>query len=122
MGIWESFERGQVLHKTFRKSDWDAYASQWDPRDRGWGCFPIQHVLTTRVGVECVAHVVQILTDLDHQATVLSVGVHDLILRAAMLEGLFVGFRRWRCGFSMSFSILQLRHDVSLGGRVWGVP
>ena len=43
----------------------------------------------TRAGVECVAHVVQTLTDL--QATVLSVdgvGAFHLISRAAMLEGL----------------------------------
>ena len=52
---------------------------------------PFQHALTTRAGVECVAHVVQTLTDLDPQATVLSVdgvGAFDLISRAAMLEGL----------------------------------
>ena len=52
---------------------------------------PFQSALTTRAGVECVASVIQTLTDLDHQATVLSVdvvGAIDLISRAAMLEGL----------------------------------
>ena len=52
---------------------------------------PFQCALTTRAGVECIAHVVQTLTDLDHQATVLSVdgvGAFDLISRAAMSEGL----------------------------------
>ena len=41
--------------------------------------------------MECVAHVIQTLTDLDPAATVLSVdgvGAFDLISRASMLEGL----------------------------------
>ena len=52
---------------------------------------PFQYALTTRAGVECVAHVIQTLTDLDHAATVPSadgVGAFDLISRASMLEGL----------------------------------
>ena len=52
---------------------------------------PFQYALTTRAGVECVAHVVQTLTDLDPGATVLSVdgvGAFDLISRGAMLQGL----------------------------------
>ena len=55
------------------------------------GTAPFQYALTTRAGVECVAHVIQTLTDLDHQSTVMSVdgvGAFDLISRAAMLEGL----------------------------------
>ena len=42
-------------------------------------------------GVECVAHILQTLTDLDLEATVVStdgVGAYDLISRNAMLEGL----------------------------------
>ena len=52
---------------------------------------PFQYALTTRAGVECVAHVVQTLTDWDPGATVLSVdgvGAFDLISRGAMLQGL----------------------------------
>ena len=52
---------------------------------------PFQYELTTRAGVECVAHVVQSLTGLDPGVTVLSVddaGAFDLISRGAMLEGL----------------------------------
>ena len=51
---------------------------------------PFQYVLTTRAGVECVAHVIQFLTDLDQQATVLSVdgvGAFDLISRAEIIQG-----------------------------------
>ena len=47
--------------------------------------------LTTRAGCESIAHVLQGLTDLDPQATVLSVGgvgAFDLISRAAMLTAL----------------------------------
>ena len=43
---------------------------------------PFQFVLTTKSGYECVAHVAQALTDLDANATLLSVdgiGVFDLI-------------------------------------------
>ena len=46
--------------------------------------------LATRAGVECVAHVIQTLTDVDPEATVLSVdgvGAFDLISRASMLKG-----------------------------------
>ena len=52
---------------------------------------PFQYALTTRAGVECVAHVVHTLTDLDPGATVLSVdgvGAFDLTSRGAMLQGL----------------------------------
>ena len=50
---------------------------------------PFQHALKTKAGCECVAHVLQTLTDLDPEATVISidgVGVYDLITRNAMLE------------------------------------
>ena len=44
---------------------------------------PYQHVLSTKVGCECVAHIVQVLTDSDESATVVSVdgiGAFDLIV------------------------------------------
>ena len=47
-------------------------------------------VLSTRSGCECVAHVLQTLTELDEDATIVSVdgiGAYDLISRKAMLEG-----------------------------------
>ena len=52
---------------------------------------PWQYALTTRAGRECVAHVLQHLTDGDAQATILSVngiGAFDLVSRNAMLQGL----------------------------------
>ena len=52
---------------------------------------PYQYALSTKVGCECVAHIVQTLTDSDESATVVSVdgiGAFDLISRNAMLEGL----------------------------------
>ena len=52
---------------------------------------PFQYALTTRAGTECIAHVVQALTDADPSATVLSIdgiGAFDLVSRQSMLEGL----------------------------------
>ena len=52
---------------------------------------PFQYALRTRAGCECVAHVLQTLTDLDPNATILSidgVGAFDLVSRNAMMEGL----------------------------------
>ena len=53
--------------------------------------FPFQYALTTRAGCECVAHVLQTLTDLNEHATIVSidgVGAFDLISRQSMLDGL----------------------------------
>ena len=52
---------------------------------------PFQYALTTKAGCECVAHILQTITDLDNRATVVSidgVGAYDLIFRNAMMEGL----------------------------------
>ena len=51
---------------------------------------PFQCALSTRTGCECIAHVVQAMTDVDG-TIVLSIdgiGVFDLVSRGAMLEGL----------------------------------
>ena len=53
---------------------------------------PYQYVLSTRAGSECIAHVIQGLTELNPEATVLSIdgiSAHDQISRAAMMDGLF---------------------------------
>ena len=50
---------------------------------------PVRHVMFMRVGTECVAHVLQVLTEI--QATIVSidgVGAYDSISRKAMLEAL----------------------------------
>ena len=52
---------------------------------------PFQYALSTKARCECVAHILQAMTDRDSQATVVSidgVGAYDLISRNAMLEGL----------------------------------
>ena len=52
---------------------------------------PFQYALKTRAGSECVAHILQHLTDLDPLATIVSVdgiGAFDLVSRNAMLRGL----------------------------------
>ena len=52
---------------------------------------PSQHALSTHVACECIAHVVQTLTGIDEEATVVSidgVGAFDLISRNAMLQAL----------------------------------
>ena len=52
---------------------------------------PHQYALTTRSGCESISHVLQGLTDLDPEATVMSVngvGAFDLISRASMLSAL----------------------------------
>ena len=50
-----------------------------------------QYVPSTQAGCECVAHVMQALTDLNLDSTIVSVkgiGAYDMISRNAMLEGL----------------------------------
>ena len=52
---------------------------------------PHQYALKTKAGCETVAHILQVLTDLDPDATVVSVdgvGAFDLISRHSMMEGL----------------------------------
>ena len=49
---------------------------------------PFQYVLSTKAGCECVVHILQTSTDIDPEATVMSIdGAYDLISRNAMLEG-----------------------------------
>ena len=52
---------------------------------------PYQYAMSTKAGTECIAHALQMLTELDPQATVVSidgVGAYDTISRKAMLEAL----------------------------------
>ena len=52
---------------------------------------PFQYGLSTKAGCECVAHILQSMTDLDPDTTITSidgVGAYDLTSRTAMLEGL----------------------------------
>ena len=84
---------------------------------------PFQYALKTKGGCECVAHILQAVTEKDERATIVSVdglGAFDLVSRKAMLQGLMaveggpkllpflrtfygqpsvflVGGRSWRC-------------------------
>ena len=52
---------------------------------------PHQYALSTKAGTECIAHVLQSLTELHPEATVTSIdgiSAYDLISREAMLQGL----------------------------------
>ena len=52
---------------------------------------PHQYALETKAGCETVAHILQVITDLDPDATVVSVdgvGAFDLVSRNSMVEGL----------------------------------
>ena len=52
---------------------------------------PFQCALSAKAGCECVAHMLQSITDFDPEATIISidgVGAYDHISRNAMLEGL----------------------------------
>ena len=52
---------------------------------------PHQYALSTKAGCECIAHILQGLTDADERATVNSVdgvSAFDLISRGAMMQGL----------------------------------
>ena len=47
-----------------------------------------QHAMTTRAGCECIVHALQGLSELDLEATLWTVSVHDMRLRRSMLEAL----------------------------------
>ena len=54
-------------------------------------CAPFQFALSTRAGTDCVGHLLRAATDVNPNATVLSVdgvGAYDHILRAAMMSRL----------------------------------
>ena len=54
---------------------------------------PFQYALSTRAGCECIAHALQAMTEVNPDATILSVdgiGAFDLVSQGAMLQGLCV--------------------------------
>ena len=82
--------RGVVVGDIFRKLVARTVAKQISNRVEVASA-PFQYALKTKAGCECVAHFLQTPTDLDPEATVMSldgVGAHDLISRNAVLEGL----------------------------------
>ena len=82
--------RGIVVGKFIRRLVARTLAKQFSEQTKK-ATDPYQYALETRAGCECVAHVIQALTDLDDNATVVSVdgvGTFDLISRNSMLSGL----------------------------------
>ena len=71
---------------------------------------PYQYALNTRAVCECVAHILQTLTDLDPEATIVSidgVGAYDSISRNAMLEG-FLRMGDGRTGPPLRQAVLRI--------------
>ena len=102
--------RGIVVGDIFRRLVARTMAKQISKRVEA-ATAPFQYALKTKAGRECVAHVSQTLTDLDPEATVMSidkVGAYDLILRNAMLEGL----RGWRS--DPPFCEMSLRQPIHI--------
>ena len=84
---------------------------------------PYQYAMTTRAGCECVAHVLQGLTEIDPRVTVTSIdglGAYDMISRGAMLRGLMNV-----SGAALSFHshVLRQKFRVLVGdGQRRGAP
>ena len=81
--------RGIVMGDIFRRVVSRAVAQQI-AKQVEQATAPFQYALSTRCGTECVGHAIQGLTDLDPEATVLSVdgiGAFDLVFREAMMQG-----------------------------------
>ena len=83
-------------------------------------CSPFQFAHSTRAGTDCVSHAIRLMTDTDHETTVLSIdgiGAYDHVLRSAMMAKLhgvpglrFVAFRA---------SDLFKTHKICVGRRRW---
>ena len=82
--------RGIVVGDVFRRLVARTIAKQFAEQAEG-ATHPLQYALSTRAGTECVAHIVQAITSMDENATLLStdgVGAYDSISRRAMFRGL----------------------------------
>ena len=80
--------RGIVAGDVFRRVVARTMAQQLGPEiERATS--PFQYALSTRAGTECIAHAIQASTDLNPNATVLSIdgmGAFDMVSRQAMLQ------------------------------------
>ena len=78
---------------------------------------PFQHALSTRIGCECIAHVVQTLTGIHEEATVVSidgVGAYDLISRNVASSA---GDQRWGPDHAFRQTILWTTINTLVGRR-----
>ena len=64
--------RGIVVGDVFRRVVARTIAQQFTPL-AGAATHPFQHALSSRAGTECVAHIVQTLSELDPRSTILSI-------------------------------------------------
>ena len=82
--------RGIVVGDVFWRVVARTIAQQFTPLAEA-ATHPFQYALSTRAGTECVAHIVQTLSELDHQSTILSNRrsgrICDNISRAAIFRG-----------------------------------
>ena len=82
--------RGIATGTSLRRLAARSLARQYGP-EMEKACAPFQFALSTKAGVDSVAHMVRYLTDADAEATILSIdgiGAYDHISRAAMLKKL----------------------------------
>ena len=80
---------------------------------------PFQYALSTKAGCECVAHILQTLTDVDERATIVSIdgiGAYNLISRNAMLQGLLM------MGSPFCEVFLWVPIHIHMGRRDGGFP
>ena len=81
--------RGIVVGDVVRRLVAKTLAQQFGSQVEG-ATHPFQYTLSTRVGTECVTHVVQTLISMDGGATILSIdgiGAYDTISRKALMQG-----------------------------------
>ena len=64
--------RGIVVGDVFRRLVARTIAKQFAEQAEG-ATHPFQHALSTRAGTECAAHIVQALTSMDENTTLLSI-------------------------------------------------
>ena len=84
-GVW-GIVAGDVIRRLVSRT----VAQQWGPAVERFSAL-FQYALSTRAGSECIAHVLQALSELNPQCKVMSIdgiSAYDLIARKAMLEGL----------------------------------
>ena len=84
--------RGIVVGGVVRRLVARTMAQQLGPQVES-ATAPFQYALSTRAGSECVAHVIQGLSEWNPDSTGMSIdgiSAHDQISRAAMLDGLYI--------------------------------
>ena len=82
---------------------------------------PFQYALSTKAGCECIAHIVQSLTDVDSNAAIVSidgVGAYESDLQELDVERVVEDGER-RSDPHLRPEFLRKTVDVLVGGRTW---